>query len=75
MPSYFVTLEEYGLPTLVALKLSELGLSGESLDEVLTRLRLVAANPVVTELLDSFEQEMLSEVVAGLGPEAPLTLF
>ena len=69
LPPYFVTLEEYGLPTVVALKLRQLGLRGESLDELLNRLRIVAANPRAAELLDSFEQQMLDEVVAGLGPQ------
>jgi hypothetical protein len=69
LPPYFVTLEEYGLPTVVALKLRSLGLVGDSLDDVLGRLRVVAANPRVAELLDSFEQQMLDEVVAGLGPQ------
>lgn len=65
---YFVTLEEYGLPVQVALKLRRIGLGGDSLDEVLARLRVVAANPAAMHLLDPFEQEMLDEVVAGLGP-------
>lgn len=68
LPPNFVTLEEYGLPTVVAMKLRDIGLTGESLDELLTRLRAVAANPLVNELLDPFEQEMLGDVVAGLGP-------
>jgi hypothetical protein len=72
LPPYFVTFEEYGLPTIVSLKLGALGLWGESLDEVLTRLRIVAANPAVTEVLSPFEQEMVDEVVAGLGPATPL---
>lgn len=69
LPPFFVTLEEYGLPVGVALKLGQIGLHGDSLDEVLSRLRIVAANPRVEELLDSFEQQMLDEVVAGLGPQ------
>jgi hypothetical protein len=66
---FVVTLEEYGLPVPVSLKLERLGLRGDSLDEMLSRLRIVAANPRVTDLLDPFEQEMLDEVVAGLGPQ------
>lgn len=73
LPPYFVTLEEYGLPTIVAMKLRDIGLTGESLDEILARLRVVAANPLVDELLDPFEQEMLDEVVAGLGPAMRMT--
>lgn len=68
LPPFFTTLEEYGLPVPVALKLQRVGLRGDSLDELLLRLRRVAAHPAVVEILDPFEQEMLDEVVAGLGP-------
>lgn len=70
LPQHLVTLEEYGLPTAVAVKLQELGLEGPSLDELLESLRVVAASPVIGELLAPFEQEMLGEVVTGLGPGA-----
>ena len=68
LPAYFAALEEYGLPTQVALKLRRIGLQGESLDDLLAPLRAVAAHPAVDDLLDPFEQEMLDEVVTGLGP-------
>lgn len=69
LPPYFINLEEYGLPTQVAQKLRVLGLRGAELDELLNRIRVVAANPALLELLEPFEQEMLDEVVAGLGPQ------
>ncbi len=68
LPSFFTTLEEYGLPVPVALKLERMGLRGDTLDELLTQLRRVAAHPAVVEIPDPFEQEMLAEVVTGLGP-------
>ena len=69
LPPYFVTLEEYGLPVPVSLKLRALGLGGDSLDEVLLRLRSAAAHPNVSSVLTGFEEEMLDEVVTGLGPQ------
>lgn len=73
LPPFIVTLEEYGLPIPVSLKLQPVGLRAETLDGMLARLRVVAAHPSVPELLDSFEQEMLPEVVAGLGPASLAT--
>jgi hypothetical protein len=69
LPQCFINLEEYGLPTQVAQKLRVLGLRGGELDDLLIRLRVVAANPALLEILEPFEQEMFSEVVAGLGPQ------
>lgn len=68
LPPFIVTLEEFGLPIPVSLKLRSFGLAADSLDEMLRRLKVVAANPRVSEVLDIFEREMLDEVVAGLGP-------
>ena len=68
LPHHFVTLEEYGLPVQVAVKLQRVGLRGDSLDDLLSNLRVVAAHPDVNEILSPFESEMLDEVIAGLGP-------
>ncbi len=68
LPAYFATLEEFGLPVPVTLKLRRLGLTGDSLDELLLRLRRVAQRPGTARLLDAFEREMLAEVIEGLGP-------
>lgn len=68
LPPYIATLEEFGLPLPVALKLRRFGLRGDTLDELLTQLRRIGTSPVTLATLQPFEAEVLAEVVRGLGP-------
>jgi hypothetical protein len=67
LPNFFATLEEYGLPIQVAVKLRSFGLGGDTLDQVLLSLRRVAADPRLPSVLHPYEAEMLNDVVVGLG--------
>lgn len=67
LPPYHAALEEYGLPISVSAKLAPFGLRGDSLDEVLASLRIVAMDLRVGLTLHPYEVEMLNDVVVGLG--------
>lgn len=68
LPAYFSTLEEFGLPVPVTLKLRRAGLRGDTLDGLLLQLRRVGRARGTAALLDPFEREMVAEVIEGLGP-------
>ena len=71
LPRHLWTLEEFGLPVQVALKLQQLGLGGETVDELLTSLRRVATHHRMPSVLSRLEREMLADTVMGLGPNSP----
>ena len=67
LPVGLVELDEYGLPLPLGVKLIRLGLSGESVADMLIRLQEMSARPDVMSRLSTVEQWILQDVVAGLG--------
>lgn len=74
LPRHFWTLEEFGLPVQVALKLQQIGLGGDTVDDLLTSLRRVATHHRMPSILSRLEREMLADTVMGLGPNSWATL-
>lgn len=67
LPFAVMVLEDYGLPTPLGLKLTEHGLRGTDLPEVLECLLLVAERSETLDDLSGVERWILDDVVEGLG--------
>lgn len=69
LPPFIAELEDYGLPLPVGLKLSAMGLRGESIEEVVAALGNMARDAVVLQRLSRVERWFLSDVASGLAKE------
>lgn len=67
LPPFIADLEEYGLPVPIALKLHELGLRGETIEQVTLKLADMAVDQQVLANLSVVERWFLSDVASGLG--------
>lgn len=69
LPPFMSDLEDYGLPLPIALKLSRLGLRGDSIEEVVARLAQMARTQSIVSQLTRVERWFLSDVASGLAKE------
>ena len=65
-PPYIAELEDYGLPMPLGLRLSSLGLRGDSLEDVVSNLLVMAGDDRIIGQLDEVEWWFLEDVVSGL---------
>lgn len=71
LPDFIAELEDYGLPIPVGAKLAELGLRGESIEDIVVLLIRMSRDQRVLSALTKVERWFLSDVVAGLTKEMP----
>lgn len=72
LPPFIAELEDYGLPIPVGVKLANLGLRGESIEEVVASLVSMAKSQPVLAALTRVERWFVSDVASGLTKEMPL---
>ncbi|QCQ15842.1 hypothetical protein [Microbacterium sp. RG1] len=66
LPNSVAELEDYGLPTPLAMRLFELGLRRGEVTEIIQDLERVASDPAVTSRLSVVEHWILKDVVSGI---------
>ncbi|MFK0004297.1 DEAD/DEAH box helicase [Paenarthrobacter sp. NPDC090522] len=71
LPSFIAELEDYGLPIPVGVKLANLGLHGESIEDVVAMLVRMARDQRVLSTLTKVDRWFLSDVASGLKKEMP----
>ncbi|WP_194396229.1 DEAD/DEAH box helicase [Microbacterium atlanticum] len=71
LPPFIAELEDYGLPIPVGVRLANLGLRGETIEEVARKVVLMAKRQDVLAALTRVERWFLSDVASGLSREIP----
>ncbi|GAA1679548.1 DEAD/DEAH box helicase [Microbacterium lacus] len=66
LPPFIAELEDYGLPIPVGVKLSSLGLRGDTIEDVVAKLMAMSTNQGVLAALTRVERWFLSDVAKGL---------
>lgn len=74
LPPFIAELEDYGLPIPVGVKLANLGLRGESIEQVVATLVTMARSQRVLVALTRVERWFVSDVASGLTREMPLAI-
>lgn len=69
LPPFIAQLEDYGLPTPLGLKLSRLGLRGDTIEAVVGKLADMARDQRLLGQLSRVERWFLSDVASGLATE------
>lgn len=72
LPPFIAELEDYGLPVPVGVKLANLGLGGERIEDVLSMLVLMSRDQHVLSALTKVDRWFLSDVASGLTTETPV---
>lgn len=71
LPPFIAELEDYGLPIPVGVKLSSLGLRGDTIEDVVATLLAMSTSQRVLTALSRVERWFLSDVAKGLVNEKP----